>query len=200
MGGLVLTSKATALQVVAPGSVNDSKLIQVVRYTGKLKMPPTGKLTGGEIASLEQWIEKGARWPDELESKPAVIDPSTFWAFRPVSKPTPPRIRQDSWAQTPIDQAILAGLEAKSLVPSRDEEKYTLLRRVTLDLTGLLPRMARKLDPPNPKFNQGLHLRPKLRDLRVGECPGNSTDQTGDAKIVDTAHTSGAPAFHDYAA
>ena len=39
-------------------------------------------------------------------------------------------------------------------------------------------RMARKLDPPHPKFNQGLHLRPKLRDLRVGECPGNSTDQT----------------------
>ena len=42
--------------------------------------------------------------------------------------------------------------------------------------------MARKLDPPHPKFNQGLHLRPKLRDLRVGECPGNSADQTGDAK------------------
>ena len=59
------------------------------------------------------------------------------------------------------------------------------------------PRMARKLDPPNPNFNQGLHLHPKLRDLRVGECPGNSTDQTGDAKIVDTAHTSGAPAVHD---
>ncbi len=33
------------------------------------------------------------------------------------------------------------------------------------------PRMARKLDPPHPKTNQGLHLRPKLRDLRVGECP-----------------------------
>ena len=43
----------------------------------------------------------------------------------------------------------------------------------------------------HPKFNQGLHLRPKLRDLRVGECSGNSTDQTGDAKIVDTAYTSG---------
>ena len=42
--------------------------------------------------------------------------------------------------------------------------------------------MARKLDPPHPKANQGLHLRPKLRDLRVGECPGNSADQTGDAK------------------
>ena len=57
--------------------------------------------------------------------------------------------------------------------------------------------MARKLDPPNPAFNQGLHLCPKLRDLRVGECPGNSTNQTGDAKIVDTAHTSGVPAVHD---
>ena len=58
-------------------------------------------------------------------------------------------------------------------------------------------RMARKLDPPNPKFNQGLHLRPTLRDLRPGECPGNSTDQTGDAKIVDTALISGVPAVHD---
>ena len=62
---------------------------------------------------------------------------------------------------------------------------------------GVGSRMARKPDPPDPKFNQGLHLRPKLRDLRVGECPGNSTDETGDAKIVDTAHTSGAPAVHD---
>ena len=60
-----------------------------------------------------------------------------------------------------------------------------------------IPRMARKLDPPNPKANHGLHLRPKLRDLRAGECPGNSTDQTGDAKIVDTAHSSGVPAVHD---
>ena len=59
------------------------------------------------------------------------------------------------------------------------------------------PRMARKLDPPNPKANQGLHLRPKLWNLRVGECPGNSADQAGDAKIVDTAHTSGVPAVHD---
>ena len=42
--------------------------------------------------------------------------------------------------------------------------------------------MARKPDLPHPKFSQGLHLRPKLRDLRVGECPGNSADQTGDAK------------------
>ena len=57
--------------------------------------------------------------------------------------------------------------------------------------------MAPKPDPPNPKFNQGLHLRPKLWDLRVDECPGNSTDQTGDAKIVDTTHSSGVPAFHD---
>ena len=48
-----------------------------------------------------------------------------------------------------------------------------------------------------PSSTKGLHLRPKLRDLRVGECPENFTDQTGDNKIVDTAHTSGAPAVHD---
>ena len=59
-------------------------------------------------------------------------------------------------------------------------------------------RMARKLDPPNPKFNQELHLRPKLRNLsRRVRCPGNSADHTGDATIVDTAHTSGAPAVHE---
>ena len=55
----------------------------------------------------------------------------------------------------------------------------------------------RRIPRPTKGYNQGLHLRPKLRDLRVGECPGNPTDQTGDAKIVDTAHTSGAPAVHD---
>ena len=67
---------------------------------------------------------------------------------------------------------------------------------------SLLPDFMARVWPENsirrlPTFNQGLHLRPKLRDLRVGECPGNSTDETGDAKIVDTAHTSGAPAVHD---
>ena len=81
--------------------------------------------------------------------------------------------------------------------------------RYCIALNGLIPlgrmagrpegesRMARKLDPPHPKLNQGLHFRPKPRDVRVGECPGNSTDHTGDAKTVDTAHTSGAPAVHD---
>jgi hypothetical protein len=72
-------------------------------------------------------------------------------------------------------------------------------RFLLISLAGWMhqPRMARKLDPPNSKANQGLHLRPKLWNLRVGECPGNSADQAGDAKIVDTAHTSGVPAVHD---
>ena len=141
MGGLVLTDKSSALQVITAGRVADSKLIQVVRYEGKVKMPPTGKLAEAEIASLEQWVAKGAQWPDETKSKLTVAD-ATFWAFQPVTKPEAPRVQQESWAQGPIDRFILERLETKSLTLSQDEGKSTLLRRVTLDLTGLLPTPA----------------------------------------------------------
>ena len=102
-------------------------------------------------------------------------------------------------AQVACDAPQLANTRSTAYAHRRGQDRSRPGIRLCADpdTRRTAARMARKLDPPNSKFNQGLHLRPKLRDLRFGECPGNSTDQTGDAKTVDTTHSSGSPAVHD---
>ena len=83
-----------------------------------------------DIAILREWIEEGA-----------VYEP--HWAFsKPVRPPLPGPGQNDSWAKTPIDSFILARLKKEGLQPSPEADKETLIRRVTLDLTGLLPTPA----------------------------------------------------------
>jgi hypothetical protein len=64
-----------------------------------------------------------------------------YWAYQKVVQPAVPEVR-DSWARNPIDAFILSGLEQKSLTPSKDLDRTQLIRRVTLDLTGLPPTPA----------------------------------------------------------
>jgi len=74
-----------------------------------------------------------------------VIEPSlrpedrAHWSFRPPQRPAVPKVRNPNWVRTPIDAFILARLEAAGLDPAPPADKRTLLRRVTLDLTGLPP-------------------------------------------------------------
>ena len=70
---------------------------------------------------------------------PSVGEGRMHWAFQPVTKPEPPTVKQASWPQNNIDRFILAKLEAAGLQPSPEADRATLIRRVTLDLTGLLP-------------------------------------------------------------
>jgi hypothetical protein len=65
-----------------------------------------------------------------------------FWSFQPVSKPVEPAVKLAGWAKSPIDNFILARLEAKGLQPAAPAGKTALLRRVTFDLTGLPPSEA----------------------------------------------------------
>jgi hypothetical protein len=124
---------------IVPGDPSASRLIQAVQYEGKIKMPPTGKLPDAEIGNLIRWISEGAPWPENVK----VNSPQAgYWAFQPVKKPTPPSNKDEAWARTDIDRFILAKIEEKSLRPVRDADKYTILRRLTLDLTGLLPTPA----------------------------------------------------------
>ncbi|WP_277479662.1 DUF1553 domain-containing protein [Catalinimonas alkaloidigena] len=92
-------------------------------------MPPPAsnlKLTVYEKAVLTKWIEEGA------EYKP-------HWAFIKPEKHDLPKVKQEEWIQNPIDQFVLAMLEQKGLQPSPKADKETLLRRLSLDLTGLPP-------------------------------------------------------------
>ena len=94
-------------------------------------MPPVDSklmLSAREKAVLVKWIEDGAEW------KP-------HWAFVPPERPAVPDIRNRTWVRTPIDAFILARLRQEGMKPSKEADKATLLRRVTLDLTGLPPTL-----------------------------------------------------------
>jgi hypothetical protein len=63
----------------------------------------------------------------------------SFWSLQPVKKPTVPAVKAKQWVNNPIDAFVLAKLEASQLEPNKPSDKITLLRRVTVDLTGLVP-------------------------------------------------------------
>src|SRR5438067_4725590 len=62
-----------------------------------------------------------------------------WWAFQKITNPAPPQVPDNGWVKTPVDAFILAKLNEKHLKPNTPADKITLLRRVTLDLTGLPP-------------------------------------------------------------
>ncbi len=70
---------------------------------------------------------------------PSVDEGRKHWAFQPLTNSTPPTVKNASWPRNDIDRFILAKLEAAGLQPSAEADRATLIRRVSLDLTGLLP-------------------------------------------------------------
>jgi cytochrome c553 len=156
-GGLRLDSAAALKRggetgpAMVPGKPEASLLVEVVRYSGDLKMPPKGKLPEADLAAIAQWVGAGAPWPGDAPTTPSPIavptatspaiaaEQKAFWAFQPVVEPPPPSVQDEGWIRSPIDRFILAGLEAKSLRPAPAADRRTLIRRATFDLTGLPP-------------------------------------------------------------
>jgi hypothetical protein len=107
-------------------------------------MPPKAKLPASEIAILEEWVKLGAHDPRTAgagKQKKGIdlAEGRKFWAFQPVSNPKPPLVKDTAWPLDPLDHFILKPLEAKGIKPVGDADRYTWLRRVSLDLTGLPP-------------------------------------------------------------
>lgn len=125
--------------LVVAGDPEQSRLIQVLRYTEEPKMPPAGKLPEEAIAALTTWVKKGARWPAENIQVAKKARAEDHWAFRPVRAPSLPAVSAANWPAGEIDRFILAKLESKNLTPSEPADRRTLMRRVTFDLTGLPP-------------------------------------------------------------
>ena len=93
------------------------------------------RLTAGEVATLKRWIDSGAIFP--ATSTVAAVKPkSNHWAFQPITKPALPNV---AGASHPIDRFVLARLAQEKLAPSPEADKRVLLRRLSLDLTGLPP-------------------------------------------------------------
>jgi hypothetical protein len=111
-------------------------------------MPLSGpRLTSSQVDTLRAWIDQGATWPappPTTKGKPSPPVPSkpVHWSFLPVGRPGLPVVRTQTQLRNLIDNFILARLEAEGIKPSPEADETTLLRRVTLDLTGLPPTTA----------------------------------------------------------
>lgn len=117
---------------VVPGSARRSVLFRKITASDPdERMPPAESnlaLTDHEIALIRRWLSQGAEW------KP-------HWSFIPVTKPAIPDVKDLAWPRSEMDHFVLARLEKAGLAPSQAAERTTILRRVTLDLTGLPPTL-----------------------------------------------------------
>src|SRR5262249_37045617 len=95
----------------------------------KERMPPASsgkKLTAEQIELFRRWIAQGATW-------------QKHWSFLPPAAATPPVVKESSRVRNPIDAFVHARLDRESLSPAPEADRPTLIRRVSLDLTGLPP-------------------------------------------------------------
>lgn len=164
-GGLALDSRSGLLQggetgpAIVPGSPEDSLLIEALRHDG-LEMPPEKKLPDTVIADFVAWVKMGAPDPREGGKAPAVrkeIDIEAgrqFWAFQLPKAAEPPCVKDKSWPKTEVDKFVLAALETNKLKPVGDADRRTWIRRVSLDLTGLIPTASEVDDFVNDKSPQ----------------------------------------------
>jgi len=119
--------------VIVPGHPEQSEIMRRITAIDGDQMPPktSGKkpISAHEAELIRQWIAQGAQW-------------QPFWSFIPPVRPALPAVKDEHWARSPIDSFILARLEREGLKPSPEADKRILIRRVSLDLTGLPPTPA----------------------------------------------------------
>jgi hypothetical protein len=118
---------------IVPGSPDDSELIRrITSDDADERMPPaeTGKkLSREEIDLLRQWIAAGAEYKQH-------------WSYEPLKRPQLPTVSRPEWCRNGIDCFVLARLDTAGLQPEPEADRYRLIRRLSLDLTGLPPTLA----------------------------------------------------------
>jgi hypothetical protein len=155
LGGLRLDTRDAVLKggdsgpAVVPGEPEKSPLVKAIRYGDPLlKMPPkvNARLTSEQVADFEWWIKRGA--PDPRAGAAVAVKSGPKhdfaaarkqWPFHPLAEPAIPTVKNADWPRNPIDRFVLAAIEQHGLRPVADADKRTLIRRATLDLTGLPP-------------------------------------------------------------
>jgi hypothetical protein len=144
--GLRLDARTAALNggtggiVIKPGDGKSSRLVHRIEGRDGEPQMPLGRppLTAGQIATVRQWIDSGAEWPvGRGQSTDAIVE--KHWAYRPPVSPTVPEVTGP--VKNPIDNFLLARLTKEGMKFSPPASKEKLLRRVSLDLTGLPPTM-----------------------------------------------------------
>jgi mono/diheme cytochrome c family protein len=121
------------ITVVKPGKPAESEMIRRITSSDPDEvMPPAEdirKLTPKQIDTLKRWVEQGAKW-------------GMHWAFVPPQVRTVPATQPDGWGHNPIDAYVGRRLREEKLAPAPEADRATLLRRISLDLTGLPPTPA----------------------------------------------------------
>ncbi len=162
-GGLTLDSKSgwekggESGPAIIPGTPEASLLIKAVTYVDKdLQMPPKKMLAAAEIELLKEWVKQGAA--DPRTAKVTAVASTTpeaedwaeayqkrldWWSLKPLREAEPPVVQDAAWLQ-PVDRFIRAALDAAKLIPAVPAEPEVLLRRVSLVLTGLPPRLEQR--------------------------------------------------------
>ena len=165
-----LRGGGSGVPAIIPGDSAGSVLYRYVAgLDEKLVMPPVDpRLTGDQVERIRQWIDEGARWPEDSEIDAADSEPSKFdqardhWAFQPRTRPSPPALTDAAAARrvrNPIDAFVFGQLEAQGGQPSPPARPHQLLRRVCLDLTGLPPSLDEQeafLRDPTPESLDGV--------------------------------------------
>lgn len=121
--------------VIAPGKAETSELLRriVLPKGSDQVMPARGEpLSATQVKLIRDWINQGAKWPDGIQA-------SQHWAYVKPVRPKFPSVNNRSWPRTPVDHFILARLEREGVQPSPEADRATLIRRMSLDLTGLPP-------------------------------------------------------------
>jgi len=128
-----LKTAASGETAIVPGKPSESELVRRINATDPNEaMPPADAnktLTAAEKETLARWIAEGAEYREH-------------WSFVPPQAAEPPQVKDESWVRSPIDRFILARLEREGLKPSSAADNVTLIRRLSLDLTGLPPTPA----------------------------------------------------------
>ena len=135
-GGLDLTSRDAALahgRALVPGNVDASVIAQQVLHGA---MPPGTPLSIDDQNIIIAWIKSGAVFPNIAQPQKKANPRS--WAFKPLILPAVPKLPGKT-SVNPIDAFIQSGLRSKGIRPAREADRTTLIRRVTIDVTGLPP-------------------------------------------------------------
>ena len=124
------TAERNGVVAAAPGKPEDSELLRRILSDDpdEVMPPPELKraLTAEQKNTLRRWIAEGAEFEEH-------------WAYQKPRRPAPPKTKNPSWGYNEIDAFVLARLEEAGLAPSPEADKYALVRRLHLDLTGLPP-------------------------------------------------------------
>jgi cytochrome c553 len=135
---------------VIAGQPEKSLLLEAIRQTGDLKMPPKGPPLAAEVvADIHRWIKSGAPWPESDAISEASVASGVFdlqarkqrwpWIWESPQKQPLPAVVDTNWPLSEIDHFVLARLEEKGLKPAAAADRRVWIRRVTFDLIGLPP-------------------------------------------------------------